>query len=209
MNPNKVKAALVDISREKDPTVKSQKLASLCSTLFREQGYELVVVGGSAIEFYTDGQYTSGDLDLCLLPPKTSLSIRLRQEIMGQLGAKGGPRSWEVAGMFVDVLGPAEISGNAPLRRLEAPYGTVVLIDPEELLVERVLISVYPSPNREAAACARQLIAAALTGDPNLDWREVRRIAKSRDYDILAQCVTLVRTVADELKVKSPLDPTR
>jgi hypothetical protein len=33
------------------------------STLWRERGVELVVVGGSAIEILTEGAYASGDLD--------------------------------------------------------------------------------------------------------------------------------------------------
>mgnify|MGYP004168011649 CR=1 FL=1 len=65
------------------------------------------MVGGSAIEFYTEGAYTSGDLDLCLVSPG-SLSLRRRQELMGKLQAEGGPRSWRVAGLFVDLLGHVE-----------------------------------------------------------------------------------------------------
>jgi len=55
MERQAIKKVVADISAEKDPTVKSMKLASLCSALWRERGVELVVVGGSAIEFLTDG----------------------------------------------------------------------------------------------------------------------------------------------------------
>jgi hypothetical protein len=96
MNEHEIKSALREIAAETDVTVKHLKLASLCSTLFAERGVELVVVGGSAIEFYTEGAYTSGDVDLCVLSSRESLTVRLRQEIMGRLSAKGGPRSWEV-----------------------------------------------------------------------------------------------------------------
>ena len=65
MDPNKIKSALADITAERDPTLKSLKMASLCTALWAERGVELVVVGGSAIEILTDGAYTSGDLDLC------------------------------------------------------------------------------------------------------------------------------------------------
>src|SRR5580698_1859610 len=104
MEARKIKAALADVTTEKDPTIKSLKLASLCSALWAERGVELVVVGGSAIEILTEGAYASGDLDMCHAT-KATLPIRERQEIMGLLGAKGGPRNWQVAGMFVDVLG--------------------------------------------------------------------------------------------------------
>ncbi len=209
MTRNKISSGLADIRRENDPTLKSQKLASLVSAVFRERGIELVVVGGSAIEFYTDGAYTSGDLDLCLLPPRTSLSVKERQELMGKLGGRGGPRSWEVAGMFVDILGAAEISGRTPLRELDAPYGKIKLIDPEELLVERVLVSVYPKPNDEALNCAKQLAGVALSGGMKLDWDEARRLARSSEYDILSELEQLVGEVCRELKVKNPFNPNR
>ena len=72
MDAKRISAALADIGAEQDPTLKSQKLASLCSALFREQGIELVVVGGSAIEFYTEGAYTSGILTCARKAPLQS-----------------------------------------------------------------------------------------------------------------------------------------
>src|SRR5262249_13021361 len=134
MMPDFVSNALAEIRAEPDPSLKAQKLASLCSAAFRERGIELVVVGGSAIEFYTEGAYTSGDIDLCVLKPERPVPLRLRQEILGELGAQGGPRSWEVAGLFVDLLGVVEKDGRAPVRQLQAPFGVVNLLDPEELL---------------------------------------------------------------------------
>jgi|SRR5580704_17319336 hypothetical protein len=107
MDATKIKSALADITAEQDPTLKSLKMASLCTALWAEYGVELVVVGGSAIEILTEGAYASGDLDMCHAN-KATLPIRQRQEIMGLLGAKGGPRNWQVAGMFVDVLGKTQ-----------------------------------------------------------------------------------------------------
>lgn len=43
-----IQSALADITNEQDPTLKSLKLASLCSALWAERGVELVVVDGSA-----------------------------------------------------------------------------------------------------------------------------------------------------------------
>src|SRR2546422_10342630 len=108
MNPEAIERALTTIRAEKDPTLKSQRLASLCSALFREHGIELVVVGGSAIEFYTEGAYASGDLDLCIVDAAKPVPLRLRQGIVGERGGKGGPRSWEVAGVVVGVVWSGE-----------------------------------------------------------------------------------------------------
>jgi hypothetical protein len=202
-----IQTGLADISAEQDPTLKSLKLASLCSALWRERGVELVVVGGSAIEFLTEGAYASGDLDLCHTTGAT-LPIRDRQELMGLLGAKGGPRNWQVAGMFLDLLGPAESFARTRYRTLEGPYGPVVIMKAEDLLVERVLISVYPEPDQTAGDCARMLIAVALRNQIAMDWSEVRRVAQLPEYRNIKECEALVQQVADELKLDNPMHPT-
>jgi len=76
MTAEDIRRALDDITAEVDPTLKHLKLASLISAGSRERGIELVVVGGSAIEFYTEGAYVSGDLDLCLISPTRLESTR-------------------------------------------------------------------------------------------------------------------------------------
>jgi hypothetical protein len=163
----------------------------------------LVVVGGSAIELLTEGAYTSGDLDCCLLKPK-AVPLRQRQQIMGQLQGQGGPRSWQVAGQFVDLLGPLESLARTPLRKLAGPYGLVQIVQPEELLVERILVSVYPQQSVPARQCARKLAAVALGGALDLDWGEVQRLARRPEYRILPECKKVVDEIANELKVRSP-----
>jgi hypothetical protein len=206
MDASKIKSALADITAEQDPTLKSAKLASLCSTLWAERGVELVVVGGSAIEILTEGAYASGDLDMCHAN-KAILPVSERQEVMGLLGAKGGPRNWQVAGMYLDLLGPAESFAHTPFRRIEAPYGSFLLMKPEDLLVERVLMSYYLGEIPTARNCARILVSVALREEIEMDWDEVRRLAKLPEYRNLPECVKLVKEVADELKVESPLHP--
>jgi len=203
MIAEQIQSALADISAEDDPSLKHLKLASLVSAVFWERRIELIVVGGSAIEFYTEGAYISGDLDMCLLSP-ARLDVRSRQELMGTLGAQGGPRSWQVAGQYVDILGEVETLGRTPFNELEAPYGPIRLISSEDLLVERALVSVYPQPNEAAAACARKLIAVALTGYVELDWSEAARLAARPEYRILEDLMKTVGEVAYELGKPSP-----
>jgi hypothetical protein len=131
--------------------------------------------------------------------------MRERQEVMGLLGAKGGPRNWQVAGMFVDVLGFAESFARTPYRRVQAPYGDVLVMKPEDLLVERVLVSVYPGENQTARDCAKKLVAMILDGVIPVDWAEVRRLANLPEYRNLLECEKLVKEVANELKIKNPL----
>ena len=203
MTADDIQHALADITAENDPTLKHLKLASLVSAVFRERGIELVVVGGSAIEFYTEGAYVSGDLDLCLVAP-ARVDLRTRQELMGRLGARGGPRNWQVAAQYVDILGEIETSARRPFDELQAPYGPVRLVSPEDLLLERVLVSVYPQPYEPAGQCARKLIAVALAGQVEVDWQEVRMLAERPEYGILPVLENIVNDVAHELGKPSP-----
>jgi hypothetical protein len=200
-----IQSALADITNEQDPTLKSLKLASLCSTLWAERGVELVVVGGSAIELLTEGAYASGDLDMCYTN-RASLPLRERQEVMARLGAEGGPRNWKVAGMYFDLLGSAESFARTPFRHVEGPYGRVLLMKVEDLLVERVLVSAYPQPSDAARECAKSLAAVCLRRQIEIDWAEVRRIALLPEYRNLEECKALVSAVANELKIPNPFD---
>jgi hypothetical protein len=198
-----VDKALADISAEQDPTLKAIKLSSLCSSRFRERGIELVLVGGSAIEAYTEGAYTSGDIDLCLAN-RAGLSVRERQELMSPFKAEGGPRSFRVAGMFVDILGALESCARTPRRKLAAPYGPVELLPPEELLVERVLVSVYPQPHAPARDTARKLAATALQGRLEVDWREVKRLAELPEFSVWPECRAVIKELCDEFGIQCP-----
>ncbi len=205
MTAEEIQSALADITAEMDPTLKHLKLASLVSAVFRERGIELVVVGGSAIEFYTEGAYTSGDIDLCLIPP-SRIDLRTRQELMGKFGAKGGPRSWEVAGGFVDVLGEFENAARTPVRSIAAPFGVVKLSPIEELIVERVLVSKYPQDYPPAAECAKKVIGAALRREIEVDWMEVKRIAGTVGYKNWREVNETINEQAQALGQRSPYD---
>jgi len=204
MTAAEVQRALADITAETDATAKLFKLASLVSAVFRERGIELVVVGGSAIEFYTEGAYVSGDLDLCVASSPTALTVRLRQEVMAQLQATGGPRSWQVGGLYVDLLANFENSARTPVRRLMGPCGEVRVSPVEELIVERVLISSYPADYPPARQCAKKLLAAALLGEIETDWIEVQRLAQDSAYANWNEVKELVDEQAQALQVRSP-----
>ncbi|MCP5519367.1 MAG: hypothetical protein H7A45_19155 [Verrucomicrobiales bacterium] len=206
MDPESIRRALADITSEQDPTFKHLKLASVVSAVFREKGVELVVVGGSAIEIYTEGAYVSGDLDLCVIASTVELSARTRQILMAPFEARGGPRSWQVAGAYVDLLAGFENLATTPLRRIEGPWGTVVLCPIEELIVERVLVSHYPGDYPPARECARKLLAAALLDEVETDWAEVRRLANAPAYANWPEVKALIDEQAEALQIRSSGD---
>jgi len=191
--------AIQEIEETTDLVAKALKLAAVITELFAQEGCELVVVGGSAVEFYTEGAYMSGDIDFCRNSLKR-VSLRRAQELMGSIGAKGGPRSWQVAGLYVDMLGFLENESNSPLRAINTSLGPVKLIPPELVLVERTLQSYYPCPDEEAKSVAKKMLAVCLTGQTEVDWDEVDRLAGLPDFKIQREMRQLRREVEDELR---------
>lgn len=189
-----LKRALDDINNTTDLLERALKLAGLLTSLFQQRGFQLVVVGGSAVEFYTDGGYMSGDIDLCRTSPN-AIPLRVMQEVIAELGGKGVARSWEVCGLFVDMLGLLESETVLPCRELQTPYGVVRIIPPELALVERVLVAYCPY-SEEATVTAKMMMAAALA-DAAFDWKEAERLAALPSFDVLDEMLTLKREVAN------------
>jgi hypothetical protein len=194
--------ALADIRSTQDLLEKAMKLSGLVTTVFKKAGWDLVVVGGSAVEFYTEGAYMSGDVDFCRRTLKP-IPLRVAQDVMSQLEATGGPRSWIVAGLFVDLLGFVENEAVAPYRELETPYGRVTILPVELTLVERVLTAVYPRPDAEATAVAKKLMTVCLKGGIGLDWKEVERLAALPSFRILKEFRRFKKEVSDEISPSS------
>lgn len=184
---------LQGIMSEPDLASKALKLSMLIATLFREIGYEMVVVGGSAIEFYTNGDYMSGDVDMCFLQRRRP-ELRKVAEIMAQLGATGGPRSFKVAGLFIDVLGEVESFARTPCRKVQNSDGSqyILLIQPEDLLAERMLMALYPAEDEPALACTKKLVQAGLRGDVEIDWDDALRVAALPEYRVEKELASLI-----------------
>ena len=184
-------AARADIEATADLLERALKLSGLLATLFQERGFPLVVVGGSAVEFYTEGGYMSGDIDFCRKTLKT-IPPRLMQEIAESLGGKGMGRSWMICGLYVDLLGILENESLVPERTLRTPFGEVRVIPPELALVERIL---YAEQDAECKPSARQMMCAALH-DALFDWAEAERLADLRDFKVLPQLWTLKEEIS-------------
>lgn len=191
MTTEALAAAKADIEATSDLLERTMKLAGLVTTLFQARGFPLVVVGGSVVEFYTEGGYMSGDVDFCRRT-LNGPSLRMIRDILLPLGGKCVGRNWMVCGIFVDLLGIVESETSKPYRELETPYGKVSLLPPELALVERVFYSIDSSECRPSAV---QMMASALE-DSDFDWAEAERLADLPSFKVLDELRTLKAEVA-------------
>jgi hypothetical protein len=146
----------------------------------------VVVVGGSAIEVYTVGAYTSGDIDL----------VTPRQEaarVLESWGFHTEGRTWyhEKWKLDVDLVG-SDYSGNpSRIREVETPYGSVRLAAVEDLIIKRLAEAKHWQGRRQEAFEQAALLASELAGDLDDTYLDFR--AKQEDVvDILADLRALV-----------------
>lgn len=203
MTADEIAAALKLVREESDLNSKSLLLAGLVSELFRERGFEPVVVGGSAIEFYTDGAYMSGDTDICWAgwPQPTN---EQRMEIMRQLpGIKshGGSKSWGIEGLWIDLLGEIDYRANKDLSRFDTPNGEVRLIPVEDALIGRVYAArkYCNGYDEKDDDCAKKLMAGVLSGRIPVDWDEAYRVAACSKYNCVPEFNAVKAEVEAEL----------
>ena len=194
MTDDEIALARADIEATADLLARAMKLSGLVTTLFQERGFPLVVVGGSAVEFYTEGGYMSGDIDFCRKTLK-SVPPRLMQGIAERLGGKGLGRNWLICGLYVDLLGLLESETMLSERIVRTPYGDVRILPPELALVERIL---FAEQDAECVLSARQMMAAALK-DAAFDWVEAERLADLPDFKVLSQLKALRKELSDAL----------
>jgi hypothetical protein len=208
MTPTEITSALALIRQETDLNAKALLLAALVSELFRERGFEPVVVGGSAIEFYTDGAYMSGDTDICWAKWNTP-SEEQKEEIMRQIPgvqSHGGAKSWRLDDLWVDLLGDIDYLAEKELVVLETLVGEVALIPVEDALVGRVYAArCYCSGYDEKDDdCAKKLMTSVLLGHIPIDWGEARKIAASPKFNCLRVFETVKTEVEAELAKSHP-----
>ncbi len=203
MTADEINSALQIIRQETDLNAKALLLAAVVSELFRERGFEPVVVGGSAIEFYTDGAYMSGDTDICWARWR-SPSEQEREEVMRQIPgirSHGGSKSWRLDDLWIDLLGDIDYLAEREFVKFVTKMGSVLLIPVEDALVGRVYAArCYCSGYDEKDDdCAKKLMAAVISGTIPIDWEEARRVAASPKFNCLAVFEAVKAEVETEL----------
>src|SRR5579859_8135960 len=109
------------------------EIAAILTEALMAVGVQPIVVGGAAVEFYTGGEYATGDLDL-IAPEGRELAV-----VMTALGFEKRGKSWthEARSIFVEFPSPT-LRPNEDWVTVQIHGVDVRIVSPEDLVVERL-----------------------------------------------------------------------
>ncbi len=177
-------------------------VAAVIAEELGRRGIEAILVGGAAVEFYTDGNggFITQDIDFVSVDSPAAIT-----RIMKSLGFEQAGRGFTFADppIFVEFPGGSLDPPGPPVTASVA--GRVLkLISLEGIFIDRLRALTYWKTERDAA----QAVELLLLHDEEMDWTYIRRICKG-DADLrrklqavrrLAKRVAYGRSDADELK---------
>lgn len=163
----------------RSPTERRLHFAALLAKAGEASTDEFIVVGGSAIEIYTSGQYTSGDIDIVLSPPRSVAKV-LQEWRFKQQG-----RIWhsDELGIVLDFVKPPYTYDVSKTQVLVTPYGAVRIAAIEDLFIKRLISAKWW---REPGDLEHAKMLAVLYRD-RIDWKYVEDLAiKFEVEDVLS-----------------------
>jgi predicted nucleotidyltransferase len=140
------------------------RTAAVIASALERLGHSVVVVGGSAVSFYTGGAYLSRDVDLV-----TTASAAQLRELLTGLGFERRNGAWVHADTDVIVDFPAPPLAGDPQRtiHINTVNGPVAVIGLEDLLVDRLSAVVHWKDTEAREWCIAML---ALHHDLDMDY---------------------------------------
>jgi hypothetical protein len=153
-----------------------------------------ILVGGAAVELFTEGGYVTGDLDFVgSVPPPVAAKLR-------EVGFRRQGRHWVHEGeqIFLELPGERLEPDEPPIERAVGPW-TVRIVSAEGLLVDRLAAVKFWRSETDAAN------ALLLLRSDGIRWRPrvLRRLA--RELDVEDEVIRL-RRFAKRLGGRRPTD---
>lgn len=163
-------------------TEQQMELAAVLASEFAKHGTFLTVVGGAAVQFYTQSGYVTKDVDAVLIGDTTAII----EMVMSGLGFKRAPtyRHFEhpLFGFVVEFPPEPIAVGNRGLYQfaeVKTNYGPVRILRVEDLIMDRITAGIEWRSERHLAQ-ARLLW---LNNRADIDLKYLRNFAKEEGYD--------------------------
>jgi len=129
----RIKKELAEAAKIREPAERSVKIASIVAEALRAIGQDPILVGGAAVEFYTQGGYTTADIDM-IAPGGPALFEKMAEMGFERMGKDFVDEKNKIYIEFPGrVLGPTERD-----RRILIGERYLRIISIEDLIVDRL-----------------------------------------------------------------------
>ena len=171
------KTILVELKKEKNDLKKKMLLLGFLSDELSKSAAFLFLVGGQAVETYTAGQFTTGDVDV------TTTHREATESLLRRLGFKKEGMVWlnEKLAIAVHIVGSYP-SRTEKVRSLEVGAYTVRIVGVEELIIDRLKAAKFWKSGRDSEQAA--VLFDGFRKSIDVDYL-VRRASEEKVDDIL------------------------
>ena len=140
-----VRALLAQLGKEPNELKKKMLLLGFLSEELFKRGGFVFLVGGQAVETYTAGQFTTGDVDV------TTTDKEATEILLGRLGFKREGMVWlnEKLAVAVHIVGSFP-TRTERVRTVEVGPYTVRVVGVEELIIDRLRAAKFWRSGRDA-----------------------------------------------------------
>ena len=145
---------------------------SLVTPKLEEKGVKSVVIGGSAVEFYTRDWYATGDIDLAVTKDKR----KIIDEAMKELGFRSEGRMWvrEDLNLYIETPGDISTINIDKATKLDTDAGYTYIIGIEDIILDRISAALHWKSESDK----EQAIRISSIYFDKIDWPYVREKAK-------------------------------
>ena len=145
---------------------------SLITPKLEDKGVQCVVVGGSAVEFYTRDWYATGDIDLAV----TKNRRKIIDKVLKDMGFTSEGRMWvrEDLNLYIETPGDIKSISLERVTRVETEAGYTYIIGIEDIILDRISAALHWNSESDR----EQAIRISATYSDEIDWDYVRKKAK-------------------------------
>jgi hypothetical protein len=173
--PPRASAIVSQLKKEPNELRRKMLLLGYITDRLDKKSESVYLVGGQAVETYTAGQFTTGDIDI------TSTDRKTTEEILARMGFKRGGMVWinETLSMAVHIV---DVTPNRTekTRLIHAGPYTVRVVGVEELIVDRLAAAKFWKSERDAEQARALLDGFA----KQIDMKYLRKRAAEEKVDL-------------------------
>lgn len=148
---------------------------SIITPRLEKIGVKAVVVGGSAVEFYTRDWYATGDIDLAITKEKRDAV----KDILTDLGFKNSGRMWvrEDLNLYLEMPGDVRDVNTDKVLRVDTESGYAYIIGLEDIILDRL----QAAEHWKSESDKEQALRIASMFFDEIDWKYLEK--RSRETD--------------------------